>query len=163
MWVQGAHEVTLDHVYVKLSPSPHKIILHGHSHLMWAFSPHVHFTWAFPLHIHLVLVFSPHVHLTWAQGAHKVTLGYVYQVVPSMTKSHLMWPFSPCLGILTLLPPCILLHMKIISFVSHGKFPKKSQSNPNFINKVPLTSHQKRKECYLDLVILLSAVHTKTG
>ena len=31
-------------VYVKLSPPPHKVTLHGHSHLTWAFSPHVHLT-----------------------------------------------------------------------------------------------------------------------
>ena len=55
---------------------------------------------------------------------------------------------SPCMDILTLcgyphltFTSCAPLYMKIISFTSYGKIPKKSRSNPNSI-KVPLTSHQ---------------------
>ena len=106
----------------------------------------------------------PCVGMKWLQGC-------VCWVVPSTTQSHLLWQFSPCIHLVWSFSPYVYLmcawgalgvwlsscplchrkvtlfghphlHTKTISFTSHGKIPKKSRSNTNSINKVPLMSHQ---------------------
>ena len=128
MWGIRCTRGDFEGVYIELSPPPHKVTSNGHSHLVWALSPCIHLVWAFSPHIHFVWAFSPCVHLVWGT---RWLWECACWVVPSTTQS--------CFNLTWHAP----LHAKIISFNSCGKIPKNSQSNPNFINQVHLTSHQK--------------------
>ena len=140
---------------MKCPPPPPK------SHLAWPFPPCMTIPTSH-VHSHLVSTSCDHSHLTcMSDGVPSTTP----QKVTLHNHSYLMWPFSPCMtiptlhlphvAILTLLwyshlvwafPPGVHhvcpLHAKIIFSPHVEKFPKKSQSNPNSTNKVPLTNHR---------------------
>ena len=118
------------------------------SHLMWAFSPHLDiFTlhghsdlaWAFSLKCHLSWIFSPHMHiLTSCEHCYRTCAlppdRKLFNLHPNMTAN--TSPF------------CAPLHAKIIFFTLCRKTPKKSRSNPNSINNIPLRATNK---CFFSL------------
>ena len=130
MGIFTSHGYLLPHIAI--------LSLHGHFHLTWPFSP-------------CAGIFNSHNHFPPCMA---ILTSYMWAFSPYVPICHLTWPFSPCVGTLPQHQKssnmrkqkshlaCILcapLQMKIIFFTSCRKnSQKKSQSNPNFINKVPL-------------------------
>ena len=96
---------------------------HGHSPLMWTFSPHMGiFIWAFSPHMHTRLL----LRYGWVSPVQSEKLPHI-GIFTLHGHSHLTWAFSSCLGILTLCRYAHYTYILTCSLTYEKKFIKQLQ------------------------------------